>query len=411
MIRRKLDYKWVVLMLVSIAYFLAQGTRLIYSAVLPQIKADFAASGVTDAQLGLISSAFTLVFGIAIPFAGFVADFFNRKRVLVLGSFMFAVGIFVSGFATGLGMLFISYGVINAIGQSLMPPCNTSLISQYHNETRGTAFSIYQTAIYLGIVVCSVASGYLAQLGEGGWRYAFWIFGAIAVLWAIVIALTLKDTPQPSSDEKARPSVKEALQAFLKKPSSLILMLALGCYFFVTYAFKAWAPIFMIRSFPEMGTTQAVFHGVFWFYLGAFVGVTLGGRLSDALKAKRPGIRFEVELVGLILCIPFILMMAFVQSLPLMIIAVLMFGFATGVYDSNIYAALFDVIDPRFRAVATGLFGCGGCVVGAFGPAVMGFLNDAFTPRVSMASLTVIAVIGALAILCARVFTFKKDKI
>ena len=411
MIRRKLDYKWVVLMLVSIAYFLAQGTRLIYSAVLPQIKADFAASGVTDAQLGLISSAFTLVFGIAIPFAGFVADFFNRKRVLVLGSFMFAVGIFVSGFATGLGMLFISYGVINAIGQSLMPPCNTSLISQYHNETRGTAFSIYQTAIYLGIVVCSVASGYLAQLGEGGWRYAFWIFGAIAVLWAIVIALTLKDTPQPSSDDKARPSVKEALQAFLKKPSSLILMLALGCYFFVTYAFKAWAPIFMIRSFPEMGTTQAVFHGVFWFYLGAFVGVTLGGRLSDALKAKRPGIRFEVELVGLILCIPFILMMAFVQSLPLMIIAVLMFGFATGVYDSNIYAALFDVIDPRFRAVATGLFGCGGCVVGAFGPAVMGFLNDAFTPRVSMASLTVIAVIGALAILCARVFTFKKDKI
>lgn len=411
MIRRKLDYKWVVLMLVSIAYFLAQGTRLIYSAVLPQIKADFAASGVTDAQLGLISSAFTLVFGIAIPFAGFVADFFNRKRVLVLGSFMFAVGIFVSGFATGLGMLFISYGVINAIGQSLMPPCNTSLISQYHNETRGTAFSIYQTAIYLGIVVCSVASGYLAQLGEGGWRYAFWIFGAIAVLWAIVIALTLKDTPQPSSDGKARPSVKEALQAFLKKPSSLILMLALGCYFFVTYAFKAWAPIFMIRSFPEMGTTQAVFHGVFWFYLGAFVGVTLGGRLSDALKAKRPGIRFEVELVGLILCIPFILMMAFVHSLPLMIIAILMFGFATGVYDSNIYAALFDVIDPRFRAVATGLFGCGGCIVGAFGPAVMGFLNDAFTPRVSMASLTVIAVVGVLAILYARLFTFKKDKI
>lgn len=411
MIRRKLDYKWVVLLLVSIAYFLAQGTRLIYSAVLPQIKADFAASGVTDAQLGLISSAFTLVFGIAIPFAGFVADFFNRKRVLVLGSFMFAVGIFVSGFATGLGMLFISYGVINAIGQSLMPPCNTSLISQYHNETRGTAFSIYQTAIYLGIVVCSVASGYLAQLGEGGWRYAFWIFGAIAVLWAIVIALTLKDTPQPSSDDKARPSVKEALQAFLKKPSSLILMLALGCYFFVTYAFKAWAPIFMIRSFPEMGTTQAVFHGVFWFYLGAFVGVTLGGRLSDALKAKRPGIRFEVELVGLILCIPFILMMAFVHSLPLMIIAILMFGFATGVYDSNIYAALFDVIDPRFRAVATGLFGCGGCIVGAFGPAVMGFLNDAFTPRVSMASLTVIAVVGVLAILYARLFTFKKDKI
>ena len=406
------NYKWVVLMLVSIAYFLAQGTRLIYSAVLPQIKADFAASGVTDAQLGLISSVFTFVFGLSMPFAGLVADLFNRKRVLVFGAFLFAVGIFVSGFAAGLGMLFISYGIINSIGQSLMPPCNTSFISQYHDETRGTAFSIYQTAIYVGIVVCSVVSGYLAQLGEGGWRYAFWIFGAIAVLWAVVIAIFLKDTPQASSDNKVSlDTVKEALQAFLKKPSSLILMAGLGCYFFVTYAFKAWAPIFMIRSFPEMETTQAVFHGVFWFYLGAFFGVTLGGRLSDALKIRRPGIRFEVEFVGLALCIPFILMMAFVHSLPLMIIAILMFGFATGVYDSNIYAALFDVINPRFRAVGTGLFGCGGCIVGAFGPTVMGFLNDAFTPRLSMASLAIFAIVGSLAILCARVFTFNKDKI
>lgn len=410
--QKRIDYKWIVLLLVSIAYFLAQGTRLIYAAVLPQIKADFASSGVTDTQLGLISSTFTLVFGLVMPFAGLTADLFNRKRVLIAGSFLFAIGIFASGFATGLGMLFICYGVLNAIGQSLMPPCNTSLISQYHDETRGTAFSIYQTAIYAGIVICSVVSGYLAQLGEGGWRWAFWIFGAIAILWAVVIIFTLKDTPQKKEGERVGlKDVGNALKAFTEKPSSLILMAGLGCYFFVTYAFKAWAPIFIIRAFPEMDTTQAVFHGVFWFYLGAFVGVTLGGRMSDALKIRRPGIRFEVEFIGLALCIPFIILMAYAQSLVLMIAAILLFGFATGVYDSNIYAALFDVINPRFRAVGTGLFGCGGCIVGAFGPAVAGFLNDAFSPRVSMASLAIFAVVGALAILCARVFTFNKDKI
>jgi MFS family permease len=410
--QKKIDYKWIVLLLVSIAYFLAQGTRLIYSAVLPQIKADFASSGVTDTQLGLISSTFTLIFGLAMPFAGLAADLFNRKRVLVIGSFLFAIGIFVSGFAAGLGMLFISYGILNAIGQSLMPPCNTSLISQYHDKTRGTAFSIYQTAIYAGIVFCSVVSGYLAQLGEGGWRWAFWIFGAIAILWAVVIMITLKDNPQSSKGETVGlKDVADALKAFLEKPSSLILMAGLGCYFFVTYAFKAWAPIFMIRAFPDMDTTQAVFHGVFWFYLGAFVGVTLGGRISDALKSRRPGIRFEVEFIGLALCIPFILMMAYSQSLIPMIAAILLFGFATGVYDSNIYAALFDVINPRYRAVGTGLFGCGGCIVGAFGPTVAGFLNEAFSPRVSMASLAIFAIVGALAILCARIFTFNKDKI
>ena len=167
----------------------------------------------------------------------------------------------------------------------------------------------------------------------------------------------------------------------------------------------------MTRSFPDMDTAQAVFHGVFWFYLGAFAGVTLGGRVSDALKARRPGVRFEVELAGIVLCIPFIILMAYAQSLALMIVAITMFGFATGVYDSNIYAALFDVINPRYRAVATGLFGCGGCIFGAFGPAVMGFLNDALSPRVSMASLAIFAIVGALAILSARLFTFNKDKI
>ena len=59
-------YKWILLALVSATYFLAQGSRQIFNAVLPQIKADFAGAGITDAQLGLVGSAFTLVFGIAI---------------------------------------------------------------------------------------------------------------------------------------------------------------------------------------------------------------------------------------------------------------------------------------------------------------------------------------------------------
>lgn len=66
---RRIDYKWVMLALVSSAYFLAQGTRQIYNSVLPQIKEDFLAYGVTDTQLGIVGSAFALAFGIAIPFA------------------------------------------------------------------------------------------------------------------------------------------------------------------------------------------------------------------------------------------------------------------------------------------------------------------------------------------------------
>lgn len=46
-----------------------------------------------------------------------------------------------------------------------------------HVETRATAFSIYQTVFYVGIVVCSAVSGWLSGLGSGGWRWAFGLFG------------------------------------------------------------------------------------------------------------------------------------------------------------------------------------------------------------------------------------------
>jgi len=407
------NYKWVVLLLVSAAYFFAQGTRQIYACILPQLKIDFASLGISDTKFGLVGSTFTLVFGLIMPISGLIADMFSRKRVLIIGSIVFAIGIFVSGFATGLGMLFVSYGVFNAIGQSLMPPCNTSYISQYHVETRGTAFSIYQTAIYVGIIICSVASGYLSGLGEGGWRRAFWIFGVIAILWTIVMAVFLKDTPKSILDakEEEKPSIREAAKAFFKKPSAIMLMIALGALFFITYAFRLWAPMFVLEKFPDMSPAEVGFNATFWFFIGALIGVTLGGRISDKLKATRTAIRLEIELIGMVLFIPFILLMVYAESMTTIFGAILFFGLASGIYDSNLYAALFEVVNPHYRAVATGIFGGGGCIVGALGPVATGWLIEHYTMSISMASLSIIAVFGALVIVFVRLFTFNKDMI
>lgn len=405
---KKVDYKWVMLALISAAYFLAQGSRQIYAAVLPDIKAALGGS-VSDTSLGLVGSAFTWAFGIVMPFAGLAADFFRRKWILVAGSLLFSLGILFSGFASGIGLLLIAYGIMNGVGQSLMPPCNSSLIGQFHDDTRGTAFGIYQGAIYLGIVVCSLAASRLAGTSADGWRKAFWVFGVIGLLWTLVLVLFLKDTPNVGG--KGEVSVKKALAAFFSKPTALWMMAALGFYFFALYGVKLWTPVFMMRAFPEMAPLTAVFHGVFWFYLGAFIGVTLAGRYSDKMKPKKPTIRFIVELAGILLCIPFILIMSRATGLTVMIITILLFGFATGVYDSNLYAALLEVIDPKYRAMATGIFGSGGCLFGALGPLVMGVLSDAFSIRTAFASLVIFALAGAVCIIIALVFTAKKDMV
>ena len=411
-------YKWILLALVSATYFLAQGSRQVFNAVLPQIKADFAGAGITDTQLGLVGSAFTLVFGLAIPFGGVLADFFSRKWMIVLGSLLFSVGIFASGLATGVGLLVLAYGIVNAAGQALLPPSNSSLIGQFHVETRATAFSIYQIVFYVGIVVCSCVSGWLSGLGEGGWRKAFFLFGAISAAWAIVLALSMRDTPQvrvtgngeQGTEEKA--SVCEALGAVVRKPSAMLLMAGLGFYFYAKYGFNTWIINYLQREFPSMTAASASFHGVFWFYLGAVVGVFAGGRVSDrfAVALGRPQVRFDVNAAGLVLCVPGLILAAFAPTAALCIIGTALFGFATGVYDSNIYASLFEVVKPRYRAAAVGVFGCGGSVIGASGPAVLGWMNANFSMSSSMASLSAFALAGAVVIGVARIFFFERDR-
>ncbi len=409
------NYRWTMLALVSGAYFLAQGARQIYSTVLPHIGADFASAGLSDAQLGLVGSVFTLVFGLVIPFAGLAADFFRRKWMVVLGALVFSIGILSSGFATGIGFLIVSYGILNGMGQSLMPPSNSSLIGQFHVETRGTAFSIYQAAIYLGTATLGVVAGLFVAHGLG-WRWAFWAFGAIGVAFALALAAFLRDTPPPASASPGdRPRIAEAVGAFFCKPTALLLMAALGAYFFAIYGVKLWTPAFIMRVSSELGTplepTAVAFHSVFWFYVGAFAGALAGGRISDRLRRRRKAVRLEVEIAGALLCVPFALALAYAQNLVVLCVALLCFGFATGVYDSNLYAALLDVVNPRYRAAATGVFGCGGCVIGAFGPAVMGWMNGAFSYRASMASLAVFAFAAAMLVLVAHRATFARDRV
>ena len=390
------NYKWTLLALLSATYFLAQGARQIFNAVLPQIKVDFAGEGISDAQIGLVGSAFTLVFGLAIPLGGMFADFFSRKWMVVFGTLLFSVGIFTSGFAAGVVSLVIAYGVANAVGQALLPPSNSSLIGQFHVETRATAFSIYQIVFYVGIVVCSCVSGWLSGLGDGGWRKAFYLFGAISAAWAFALAFLLRDTPQAREKEKGdgkdeKASVSEALSAFAGKPSALFLMVGLGFYFYAKYGFNTWIIGYLQREFPSMTAASASFHGVFWFYLGAVIGVFTGGRISDrcAVAGGRPHVRFDVNAAGLALCVPGLLLSAFAPTAAFCIAGSALFGFATGVYDSNIYASLFEVVKPRYRAAAVGVFGCGGSIIGASGPAVLGWMNSHFSMSTGIASLSI----------------------
>lgn len=402
------SYKWFALALLCVTYFLQQGTRQIYNVTLPQIKVDF---GVSDTRLGIIATAFFLVYSVVVPFAGVLADLFRRKWMIVAGVLLFSAGIFVSGFAGGLWTLFAMYGVLAAVGQCLFPSSATSLIAQLHPKTRATALSIFQTALYGGIVVCSCVSGWLAGLGPGGWRKAFWIFGACGLVWFVALVFGLRDTPplvaEGAKEEKA--SAREAILATLRKPSAILLTLGFGMCMYGSKGFFTWMPKFMGSVFPQLSPAEVAFHAVVWFYVGALLGISVASRVSDRLASARPGIRMETNILGLALCAPCVWWASQAPSVLACCLALGAWGFAHGVYDSNFFASLYDVVSPRYRAAATGVFLCLGFILGAFSPTVLGWMNDTMSPRAGFASLAGFYLAGAAFILVARVCFLKRD--
>jgi len=404
-----MNYKWRALALLWVAFFLQQGTRQIFGATLTSIQGSL---GVSAAAIGAVATVFTFAYGLSVPFAGAAADLFNRKWMVVSGVFVFCLGIFVSGFVSALGVMIVTYGLLNGVGQSFYYPSSTSIIGELHKDTRATALSILQMGNYAGIVGCSAAAGWLAQIGSDGWRMAFWVFGGIGVFWAVVMAFGLRSGKLESKvgvgerNGEEKPSLKEAFKVFVANPSALLLAVGLGMMIYVDVGFKTWMPSHLSESLG-VAKGSAALNAVLWHYIGAFVGVTLGGRISDRLASKRPSVRMETNIAGLAFAAPFIVWMAYAPSLLSCGIAMAFFGVFRGVYDSNLMASLFDLVPQRYHASGAGLMLSCAFVVGSTSPVVLGLAKDAFSSTAALASLAAFYLVGAMVIFVAKKLKFK----
>jgi len=400
---KKLEYKWLALALLWVAFFMQQGTRQIYGPLLGSIQG---AVGATDVQLGLVSTVFTLVYGLTIPFAGFAADLFSRKWMVVIGVAIFSAGILTSGYVTCIGALVVTYGLVNGFGQPFYYPSSTSLISQLHADSKATALSLLQLGMYGGVIGCSWLAGWFAGLGEEGWRLPFKTLGILGLAWAVVLAFTLRNTKSDVISHKDsaplrlcvgtnRVTIGAALKAMFSKPAAVLIALALGMEVYVDVGFKTWMPNYLSETFG-VSKASAGLNAVLWHYLGAALGIMAGSRIGDRLVKRFPTVRFWVIGGGLLLGVPFILLMSHATTYLMCCVAMFLFGIFRGAYDSNNFAAFFDVVEPRYHASAAGfnlmiafLFGC-------FSPTVLGWTKAHYSMSVGLASLAFAYLVGAV---------------
>ena len=410
---KNIDYKWRALALLWVAFFLQQGTRQLFG---PSVPAICASIGVDKVAIGVVGTVFAMMYGICVPFAGLTADLFSRKWMVVSGVAIFCLGIFLSGFVASVGLLIVTYGVLNGFGQTFYYPSATSLISQLHKESRATAISILQLGLYIGIIGCGSLAGFLAGKGGESWRTPFWIFGGIGLVWAALMIFTLRDTKPAAAPSGAvdKPSIAEAMKAVLSKPTAICVTLGLAMMIYVDIGFKNWMPSHLQSQFLDSCPflqRWAGLHAVVWHYVGAVIGVLVGSRIGDRLVKSRPGIRLDLGVAGLGLAIPFIVWRSLTPSFALCCAAMFGFGIFRGVYDSNFMASFFDVVNPRYHASGVGIMMCIAFLFGSLSSTVLPVIAKAFDGKMgfSMASLAGFYLVGVAILALARFAFLRRD--
>lgn len=403
-------YKWELLALLFFAFFFHQGDRAVYGVVLSAIKDDL---HLADSQLGAVGSVLFFVMALMMPIAGVAGDVWNRKKIIVGSLLFWSIATMCTGFATGLMGLIMFRSIATAGGEAFYSPAAYPLMAAHHVRTRSLAFSIHQSALYIGVITTGFLGGYIAE--KLGWRSAFYLYGCGGIVLGLVLAWRLIDAPALTrlADATSLSSLWETLGMVFRTPSAALLTLGFIAIVFVNNAYVVWAPIFLQEKF-KLTLTQAGTYAMFYHHVAAFAGILAGGWVSDRMAAKH--MLFRPQLMGtvMLLGVPVIVFMGQAGSLAAVCAAMAGFGLLRGLYEANTHAALFEVIAPKYRASAIGVTVMVAFLIGSASPWVLGKMRESFAGGTGLSygfsSLAGAYLLGGLAVMTAVLKTFKRDR-
>jgi len=402
-----LPYKWELIALLWLAYFFNQADRQVYSVVLPSLQKDLQLS---DIQAGWVGSIFMWTYALLVPVAGYAGDALRRKWIVFWSLLVWSTATMFSGAAAGLLGLVVFRSLATGGGEAFYYPSANSLIGQYHEKTRALAMSIHQTSAYAGIVVCGFVAGWIAD--RYGWRTSFYSFGSFGLILAAIILVRVKDvgqaTGEPGTMSRPRLPLGIVFRAVGRKPTVWALCVAFAGFNFAGWGYFNWMPTFLHEKY-HLSLADAGFSAMFYSNLCALIGVLVAGRVSDQWARRRRRVRMEFECAGLLLGAPFIALMALAQNFWLCCLGLAGFGFCRGIYDSNLFAALFDVIEPRYRASAVGIMLAMAFIGAGFAPVALGWAKSTIGLTCGIAMLSLVYLASACVVFAATVLFFNRD--
>jgi MFS family permease len=374
-------YRWIVVgMLWWICLFNYADRQAIFS-VFPALKSEME---LTDVQLGIIGGAFMWVYAASAPFAGWVADRFSRKSLILGGLIFWSVVTLATAYCREYWQL-VAVRALEGLGESVYFPASMSLLSDYHGpKTRSRAMSIHQSSVYAGTIAGGTLAGFMAQYY--GWRSSFHLFGWLGIALAIVLIAALKEPP------RSQPVIamnQEPAKGLFSHPMSIVLVAVFVGANFVASVFLTWLPSFLNRKF-SMTLAMAGFSSTAYLQIASVLGVISGGFLADKLARQHRGGRMITQAIGLFLGIPFLFLTGWTLSVTVLVLAMAGFGYFKGLYDANIWASLYDVVPVARRATAVGVMNSVGWLGAGVAPVAIAAMSERYGMSASISATSAI---------------------
>jgi MFS family permease len=360
--------------------------RQLLGALNEPIRRELALS---DAEMGWLATAFTLLYAVAGLPLGQLADRGSRSRLLAGGLALWSALTLASGFARGYWALFAArLGV--GLGEAACAPAATSLIGDLVPAARrGRALALFMLGLPVGIALSYLVGGVVAE--HAGWRAAFLLAGAPGLLLVLPV-LRLQDPPRGTHAEAA-PEANGGAAALrlLAAPGFALIVVSGVLHNFDMYALSHFLPALMTRLHGASLPAAGLFSGLVVGVVGG-TGIWLGGGLGDRWAA-RPGGRLRLASLAMLAAAP---LTALALSRPSGSLAAFLGLLALAylllyVYYAVVYAAIQDAVGPRRRGTAIAVYFLAMYLAGAsLGPVALGALSDLLARRAAAAAGAVV---------------------
>ena len=377
--KSKMYYAWLTVGILWVVSMLNYLDRLLIASMRDPIKESIP---MTDAQFGLLTTIFLIVYGILSPFGGYLADRYSRKFVILVSLFVWSAVTYWTGSVNSFSEMLTARAIMG-ISEACYMPAAVALIVDYHKgPTRSLASGILMSGLYAGMALGG-AGGYIAEFW--GWRFGFHLFGIIGIVYAIFLFFFLHDAPkeQPVSAENApgqnatnKVVVSELLKSLFGSRSYWIIIIysiLLGMTFWVIYA---WLPTYFKERF-NLSLGGAGVSATVFIQVASLIGVLVGGIWADRWSRKNIRGRLYVPVIGFIIGGPFLFLMASTEVFIVAIASIIIFGFAKGFHDSNFMPIIAQVVDSRSRATGYGIMSFFSVITGGIMIYIGGALKDA----------------------------------